>query len=297
MITLGLIGCGVWGQKIIQAIQSLDDAKLTAVCRKTDKSVLGYKTYTNWQEMLQKETFDGLIVASPPDLHLPIIIAASERNLPVFVEKPLALNIQEVNKIYHTQLSTSISILVDYIHLFAPAYIELKRHIRSPITKIVSSGIGWGPERDYSSLYDYGPHDIAMIYDLKMCEDPKWQNEAVTDVNCRIIEKSGKFEIFYINLKFDEITTESVVGNGSKEKERKLSVECANGDRLVYNNFVRNKLTFNGELVETDNVPPLRSALSAFIQSMKENLLDPRFGLDLSMKVHYVLDKCTQKLI
>jgi predicted dehydrogenase len=59
----------------------------------------GARAYNNYIEMLDNERLDALYICVPPFAHGPLEIAALDRNLPFFVEKPLAANLHTAETI------------------------------------------------------------------------------------------------------------------------------------------------------------------------------------------------------
>ncbi|TVX87210.1 Gfo/Idh/MocA family protein [Paenibacillus agilis] len=53
------------------------------------------RVYTEWEEMLEQEELDIIDICSPNYLHAPLAIAALERGLHVFCEKPDAIHAEE----------------------------------------------------------------------------------------------------------------------------------------------------------------------------------------------------------
>jgi predicted dehydrogenase len=54
--------------------------------------------YTNFEKMLDKEKPDLVSIATPPDLHCPMTLAAVSRGIHVLCEKPFALNLDEARR-------------------------------------------------------------------------------------------------------------------------------------------------------------------------------------------------------
>jgi len=52
------------------------------------KYINGLHTYTDYNELFDKENLDAVIVCTPPTLHYPVAIKAAEKGIHVFSEKP-----------------------------------------------------------------------------------------------------------------------------------------------------------------------------------------------------------------
>jgi predicted dehydrogenase len=233
---------------------------------------------------------DGVVVASPPDTHVPIALGAVGAGLAVMIEKPLAVSLAEAQRLDARLAAVSPApvVLVDHVHLFAPAYQTLKSRLRSPVAEVRSRGCSFEPWRPYSTLYDYGPHDLSMVLDIAAAPADR--------TTCRLldtIEREGRtHQLFEIAMTLGEIRATCVVGNGASRKERLLDVSCRNGDRLVYDDTQPiEKLRVNDEPVAIAADRPLALALAAFVESIRGER-DPRCGLGLAMRVQAALEAC-----
>lgn len=95
----------------------------------------------------------GVIVAAHPVTNRKAVEMCVKYNIPILLEKPVSLMLSDILEI--SDMAKQIPILVNYIQLFSPAYQKLKARMLPGTT-----------ERDYSQLYDYGPHILAMALDL-----------------------------------------------------------------------------------------------------------------------------------
>lgn len=255
-----LIGNGQWGGKYVSTI--------THCFPNVDLQIGSRDT---WQSLIDAKP-DGVIVATPPSSHIEIAEYALQRDIPTMIEKPLALSHQEAA----TLQQYKVPILVNHIHLFATAYQHLREITnKRQISEIVSLGYNKGPVRDYSSLWDYGCHDVAMILDLM----------EITPEMVRVDEVKTKIgSLFNIKMKFEWFHSESLVGNGGEKPIRKLKIYC-DGLRLVYDD----------KMCPGNHSSPLTNALKVFMEAIR-GTNDPRLGLDLSLQVVKILEECQNQL-
>lgn len=107
-LRLGMLGCGGRAQSLLGLMRRLtDDVQVTAVCDPQVDSVraalkeLGYNGeaacfYNNPDEMLDHEELDGVMVGTRCSLHASMGIKALQRNLPLYLEKPVATSMQDL---------------------------------------------------------------------------------------------------------------------------------------------------------------------------------------------------------
>lgn len=293
MIRLGLIGAGRWGKNFIRTIQGLDGAVLSALCSRNPASSSLVDSHcrilADWHDLLGSDLCDGVIIASPPDSHAEILGAMIRAGRPSMVEKPLTLDLQQALDLQQLLLRNPTPVLVDHIYLFHPAYVELKRLSGElgPIHSIQSEGGNHGPFRpNYTALWDYGPHDLAMCLDL-VGKPPQ-------TVICRAAEtdRGGNYEL---DLAFaDNVRASIKVGNLAPTKIRTFAVHFEK-HVLVFDDLSPDKLRFDGQPVAVAGTLPLAAAVETFAKGILHEEAGP-FGLDLAVEVTRTLHVAQQSL-
>jgi predicted dehydrogenase len=76
--------------------------------------------YTDFEEMLDKEKPDLVSIATPPDLHCPMTLAALNRGIHVLCEKPFALNLDEARRMKVAADRANVVAMIDYEFRFLP---------------------------------------------------------------------------------------------------------------------------------------------------------------------------------
>lgn len=102
MVRVAIIGLGDIAKIHIQAIQNNKNAQLVAVCDidSTHANDVSQTTfYTDYNEMLEKESLDCIHICLPHYLHYPVTKACVEAGVNVFQEKPVALDYKEAVKL------------------------------------------------------------------------------------------------------------------------------------------------------------------------------------------------------
>ncbi|MGI8348863.1 Gfo/Idh/MocA family protein [Niallia circulans] len=98
MLKIAVIGLGDISSIHLSAIQANPTAELVAVSDIDEtrrESVQGINFYTDYQEMLEKETLDCVHICLPHYLHYPVTKACVEKGVHVLQEKPLAIHTEE----------------------------------------------------------------------------------------------------------------------------------------------------------------------------------------------------------
>ncbi|HUJ28615.1 MAG TPA: Gfo/Idh/MocA family oxidoreductase [Myxococcales bacterium] len=103
MLKGAIVGFGfISGKGHWPAFQKRDDVEIVATADFTDKRVQQApgRHYATWQELLEKEReLDFIDIATPPNVHAGIALAALARGLHVLCEKPLTTSVAEAKRL------------------------------------------------------------------------------------------------------------------------------------------------------------------------------------------------------
>ena len=105
ILNVGLIGCGLIGQKRAKALSKCKIGKLIACADINSNRVkilsnnTGAKIYDNWSKIVSSKEIDVVIVATTHDSLAEITKSAVKHKKHVLVEKPAARNASELNSV------------------------------------------------------------------------------------------------------------------------------------------------------------------------------------------------------
>lgn len=139
-LRVGIIGCGRVTDSHIAALRSIRDVKLVGVCdlnrELAEQTALNYgigRFYTDFSELLFNEKPDVIHITTPPQTHLPLCVQAMEAGCHVLVEKPLALTVDEVDKMAEAARKNNVGLSVVHNALFVPVVTRVRKLIQSSI--------------------------------------------------------------------------------------------------------------------------------------------------------------------
>jgi len=284
MIRLGLIGGGRWGRNYIAAAEHAGNCEIVAAASSSDLPVLNMFASREWRRMLD-ERIDAFVVAAPPALREEMCVAVLKSGRPLMVEKPMALKLASAIRIAKAAERARLPLLVNHQHLFSHAYEAIRYQVEAWSEAIVvTMGGGAGPIRDYSALWDYGAHDVAMFLGLA----PNRRAEVILGKREQVLGQKGA--LFRLQLVAGNRTGFIRVWNDGQEKVRRLTVignfECA--DRWIYDdNDPAGRLHHHGQAVEVAYEPPLTRSLRAFAEAVANKgtddwRFDPYFGVEVT---------------
>ena len=104
-IRIGFVGIGWIAGTHMDALSQLEDAQPVAFCDldsgRAERAAarFGGRAYTDWRAMLDAESLDALYICLPPHAHDGVEIAAAERGIHLFVEKPVARDLDYARRV------------------------------------------------------------------------------------------------------------------------------------------------------------------------------------------------------
>lgn len=176
---IAVVGCGYWGKNLVRNFAEL--RALRSICDVDPKKLEYFKSLYPWintsieySEVLQNEEIKGVVIASPAVLHYSMAKEALLTGKDTFVEKPLALKVEEGKELVELAEEKGKIIMVGHLMLYHPAIMRLKEYLDSgslgDIRYIYSSRLNLGIiRRSENVLWSLAPHDISVaLYLLDM---------------------------------------------------------------------------------------------------------------------------------
>jgi len=179
-VRIGMVGAGYACNRHCANLMQLKEVQIAGFCDVVPRrahamaSRYGGNGYTDIEEMLDRESLDGLFVCTPPSVRLQIVRAAARRGVHVFVEKPIALSVRDAVAMVNIAKQSKVKLHVGYAYRHHDVTLELKRQIDSGKLGTLSLIIGeyWsgipGPAWWRSKEHGGGQlvEQASHIYDL-----------------------------------------------------------------------------------------------------------------------------------
>ena len=163
-----LIGCGRIAVNHMKAAIN-NELDLVAVCdvlpEKMDAILEKYelnekssiKKYTDYKQMIQEEKLELVSIATESGIHAEIALYCIDNNVNVIIEKPMAMSIEDANKIINLAEEKNVKVSACHQNRFNVAIQELRKAVEAGRFGKLSHGsihVRWNRNKGY---YDQAP--------------------------------------------------------------------------------------------------------------------------------------------
>ncbi|MDX2033216.1 MAG: Gfo/Idh/MocA family oxidoreductase [Blastocatellia bacterium] len=188
----GLIGCGdISRKRVAPALRDAAGSELVAVNRARAALAEGFarefgarRWYADWRELLADDEIDAVYVATPVSLHAEQTIAAAEAGKHVLCEKPMAMDVDECDRMIAACRANGVALSIAYYRRFYPvlhrvrellASGEIGRPVLAQINAFERFNPQPGQERHWfvkralaggGPMMDFGCHRIEVLMHL-----------------------------------------------------------------------------------------------------------------------------------
>lgn len=170
---IAVIGAGNWGKNLVKNFANLGvlcgvadavEANLSWVAENFPE----VERYQSSDELFTAADLDAVAIATPPHTHCAIAMAAIEKGLDVFVEKPLTLDPDEARLLQQTAVVKGRILMVGHLLLYQPAIQFIKKFIDDgglgEIYTLTQRRSKLGRVRSVENvLWSFGVHDVAVL--------------------------------------------------------------------------------------------------------------------------------------
>ena len=208
MIGVACVGTGYWGKNLVRHFYALNGCQLRVCCDLSEEVLQDLSTqYSDvavtreYARVLQEPSIDAVVLASPTEMHFAMAKQALEAGKHVFVEKPLALAVQEAEALCQMAEVKGLILMVGHLLVYHPAIRKLKQlvdcgalgDIQYTYTQRVNFGI---IRKSETALWSLGPHDVSMV-----CYLLNRQPQTVNACGASYVQE-GIEDVVFVNLNF-----------------------------------------------------------------------------------------------
>ncbi|MGF3521552.1 MAG: Gfo/Idh/MocA family protein [Candidatus Bathyarchaeia archaeon] len=174
-LKVAVIGTGFWGKNHARVYKELPNTELVAICdvnaerAKTIAAQFGVKAYTNSAHMLKNSQIEAVSVCTWSTMLAKEALKALHAGKHVLVEKPMATNTQQAEKLLKTAEENGLQLTVGFLMRFIPGLQQIRDAVvNKKIGELVSATakrVSEWPERigDVGVVKDTAIHDIDVM--------------------------------------------------------------------------------------------------------------------------------------
>jgi predicted dehydrogenase len=175
MVTIGVIGYGYWGPNLVRNFAELPDARVGFVtdlrADRLARVTARYPTVkvsTDHRDLLADPAIDAVVIATPVSSHVTLALEAMRAGKHVLVEKPLAANVADAERLIAEAAARRLVLMVDHTFAYAGAVRKIKELVVAgelgEIYYYDSVRINLGLfQRDVNVLWDLAVHDLSIM--------------------------------------------------------------------------------------------------------------------------------------
>jgi predicted dehydrogenase len=174
---VGVVGAGLIAADHLKALGERGDAEVAAVCdvdasRAERLAPAGAHIYKRWDELLAREQLDAVWVCTPPLAHREPTVAALERGVHVYLEKPIARTQEDAEAIVTAAGRSEAVCAIGYQWHATEVLDDLRRTLEGQeVALLVGRNIGpafsrpWFLDRSQGggNILERGSHQIDLL--------------------------------------------------------------------------------------------------------------------------------------
>lgn len=168
-LKVGLIGLGGVAEAHLEGYKELDQIEVVSGSCRTKKRLKymeekwGFRGYTNYEDMIIKESLDIVCILTPPPSHREITEKVAEHGIHVLCEKPMALSIEDARAMIKKCKKEKVKFFYGETWRFLPVCQEAKKIVETgrlgKISLLIETYVG-GRGLDY--FRDAGPQHYPI---------------------------------------------------------------------------------------------------------------------------------------
>ena len=291
-INIGFIGAGSFAQSyLIPNVKDTGASLDTVVTTKgiTSKNVaekFGFNhTSSNADDVIGNAQINTVFIATPHNSHAHYAVSALNANKHVFIEKPLAMNSEELKDVEKAYKDSSVKLMVGFNRRFADVSKAIKKafeNLTEPVFVNIRVNAGFIPKEHWTQNPEIGGgriigemcHFIDLMQYFTDSEPIKVYAECINIANDKM--KADDTISIIVKFKNGSVGNLNYLANGSKSLPKEM-IEIFGGGIIGRINDFR-----SGELHQGSKITKLKSSskghkqeVEAFLTSIKEGKLSP----------------------
>ncbi len=216
-LRIAVAGAGYIGKAHIAVIQESDACSLAAIVDPSPGAFqvakdAGVPLYASIDELLRKDRPDGLVLATPNQLHVPQALQCIDAKLPILLEKPVATSVAEGERLVKAVESSGAAVLVGHHRAHSPIMAKAREVVTSGklgrLVGVMGSALFFKPDHYFADAPwrrepGAGPVLLNMIHEVHNLRMLCGEIVAVQAFSSHAVRGFAVEDTVAINLRFD----------------------------------------------------------------------------------------------
>jgi predicted dehydrogenase len=321
-VRVAVAGLGYWGPNLARNFASIPGCELVAVCDADPERAAACaarfpaaRATETLDEVLADPSIDAVALATPVPTHGDMAVRVLEAGKHCFVEKPLAITVEEGERAVAAARAAERTLMVGHLLEYHPGVRRLKTLIDGgelgDVLYIYGNRLNLGKLRaDENALWSLGAHDVSVVLALAG-EEP---TECVAHGECYL--QPGVEDVVFCYMRFPSgLAAHLHLSWLDPHKERRFTVVGARRMATFDDMAVEGKVTVYdkgfdedarswGEYIaragdtwspQVPNVEPLRVECEHFVECLRSGAV-PRSDGESGLRVVRVLEALQDSL-
>jgi len=249
-LVLAQFGCGYWGPNLLRNFSALPGCTVKYVVDPSaerrgfvESNFPLSRAIETHETVLDDPSVDGVMIATPAESHFSLANQVLDAGKHVFVEKPLATKVAEVDELSKRAAERNLVVMTGHTFIYNAAVRYVKQLIDAgelgEIRYIYSQRLNLGRIRsDIDALWNFAPHDISIIqYWLGNPEPVSVSRQGMAYM------QDGIDDVVFLSLEYpNKVIANIHVSWLDPQKVRKMIV-VGSRKMVVYDDIAEDKIT------------------------------------------------------
>ena len=171
MLKIGVLGAGHLGKIHLKLLRDMPQYQLMGFYDPDDHNALAAMSETNARRYATTEELindcEVVDIVTPTSVHFECAVKALKQSRHIFIEKPVASNLEEARTLMNLAREASVKAMVGHVERFNPAFLALEGRDLNPMFIEVHRLAQFNPRgTDVSVVLDLMIHDIDIIMSM-----------------------------------------------------------------------------------------------------------------------------------
>ena len=282
-INMALIGCGGMGRSHLRSAREVPQLNFVGYVDAFEEAAASacrefggrYHT-TDAARVWRDDAIDAVLIATHHDSHAPFAIQAAEAGKHIFLEKPMALTIEDCLAIEEAVDKAGVKLMMGFKFRFAPLVARVKQLVRRPLVTVGqslhSAMKGWPltAEKGGGPVLSNGCHAFDLVYWLNESEPVRISaaGGALTHPEHGLVDNA------VVSVQFENGSIAAIIAgdSGNASYTSKFFFEVLDGQRTATLYERCHKAALSGCEIDSLDVEELPPALRSDPEGMRAEL-------------------------